>query len=136
MEEDLDEFNPVTKPLHYNQNGIECIEAIEAMMCGIDKPHGYHAGNVLKYLWRFEYKNGLEDLQAMKEIQNGYVLQPLSSFIGAEPKKDIEKINWIHYVDSDLKNINFFRYANFMLNYTLPNEADKTMLLNAMKIGV
>jgi len=80
--------------------------------------------------------NGLADLQAMKEIQNGYVLQPLSSFIGAEPKKDIEKINWIHYNDSDLKNINFFRYANFMLNYTLPNEADKTMLLNAKKIGV
>ena len=66
MEEDLDEFNPVTRPLHYNQNGIECIEAIEAMMCGIDKPHGYHAGNVLKYLWRFEYKNGLEDLQKAK----------------------------------------------------------------------
>jgi len=64
MEED--EFNPVTKPIHYNQNGIECIEAIEAMMCGIDKPHGYHAGNVLKYLWRFEYKNGLEDLQKAK----------------------------------------------------------------------
>ena len=37
--------------------------------------------------------NGLADLQAMKEIQNGYVLQPLSSFIGAEPKKEIEKIN-------------------------------------------
>jgi|TARA_R100001530_G_scaffold124592_1_gene92847 hypothetical protein len=57
------DFNPVSKPLHYNQNGIECIEAIEAMISTMNSRYAYHAGNTLKYLWRFEYKNGLEDLE-------------------------------------------------------------------------
>jgi hypothetical protein len=26
-----DDIDPVNKPIHYNQAGIECIEAIEAM---------------------------------------------------------------------------------------------------------
>lgn len=54
--------DPVNKPVHYNQAGIECIDAIEAMtekMSGTTAPH---AANVLKYMWRHEYKNGLEDI--------------------------------------------------------------------------
>ena len=41
------EFDPVNKPIHYNQGGIECIDAIEAIM---------------KYLWRWENKNKKQDL--------------------------------------------------------------------------
>ena len=55
--------DPVTKPVHYNTNGsLECIEAIRASL----GPKGFQAyckGNVMKYLWRYEYKNGLEDLE-------------------------------------------------------------------------
>jgi len=29
----------------------------------MDQKYAYHAGAILKYLWRFEYKNGLEDLE-------------------------------------------------------------------------
>ena len=64
----------------------------------------------------------------MQSIQNGYILQPLSSFNGLEPKTTSEDINWINYDVADLKNINFFKYANFMLNYTIPNLNDQTML--------
>tara|TARA_R110001592_G_scaffold345346_1_gene637148 strand:+ start:266 stop:571 length:306 start_codon:yes stop_codon:yes gene_type:complete len=56
--------DPVKKPAHYNQNGtMECIEAIEALITTMDQKYAYHAGAILKYLWRFEYKNGLEDLE-------------------------------------------------------------------------
>ena len=55
--------NPVNKPVHYNQAGIECIEAIRAMTYKMDGTSAYMAGNVLKYVWRHEYKNGLEDLE-------------------------------------------------------------------------
>jgi hypothetical protein len=54
--------NPVTKPIHYNQGGVECIDAIRASL----GPKGFQAyckGNVMKYLWRYEYKNGMEDLR-------------------------------------------------------------------------
>ena len=55
--------DPVNKPVHYNQAGIECIEAIRAMTSNMDGTSAYMAGNVLKYMWRHEYKNGIEDLQ-------------------------------------------------------------------------
>ncbi len=80
--------------------------------------------------------NGQDDIPAMQSIQNGYVLQPLSSFTGSEPTRLSEDINWISYDINDLKNINFFKYANFMLTYTIPNKADKRILENAKKIGV
>ena len=50
---------------HYNQAGIECIQAISA---ATDKGFKYYLqGNVMKYLWRFDYKDKpLEDLQKAK----------------------------------------------------------------------
>jgi len=57
-----DKVDPVNKPVHYNQAGIECIEAIEAMTENMSSHTAPHAANVLKYLWRHEYKNGLEDI--------------------------------------------------------------------------
>ncbi len=53
----------VNNPTHYNQAGIECIEAILAMTSSMDGRSAYMGGNILKYLWRHEYKNGLEDLR-------------------------------------------------------------------------
>ena len=51
----------VNSPPHYNQTGIECIHAISA---ATDKGFRYYLqGNIMKYLWRYRYKNGVEDLQ-------------------------------------------------------------------------
>ena len=51
----------VNHPPHYNQHGIECIDAIQA--CTGDGFKYYLQGNILKYLWRYDYKNGVEDLR-------------------------------------------------------------------------
>ena len=55
----------VNSPPHYNQTGIECIDAISA---ATDNNFKYYLqGNVMKYLWRFDYKDKpLEDLQKAK----------------------------------------------------------------------
>jgi hypothetical protein len=51
----------VNHPPHYNQGGIECIDAIKAATgSGFIK---YCCGNVIKYLWRYDNKGGLEDLK-------------------------------------------------------------------------
>jgi len=56
------EHDNVEKPSHYNTGNIECIEAIEEALT--DKEiRGYFKGNCFKYLWREQYKNGLEDLK-------------------------------------------------------------------------
>lgn len=54
----------VNNPPHYNQAGIECIDAIEAALG--DGFQYYLQGNIMKYLWRYRYKNGVEDLRKAK----------------------------------------------------------------------
>ena len=51
----------VNSPVHYNKAGIETIDALEAML--VDGFDHYLQGNIVKYLWRFRYKNGVEDLR-------------------------------------------------------------------------
>ena len=51
----------VNHPRHYNESGIECIDALEAMLG--DGFEAYLQGNIAKYLWRYKYKNGVEDLK-------------------------------------------------------------------------
>jgi hypothetical protein len=53
----------VNNPPHYNQGGIECIDAIKAACVGLDGFEGYLTANCLKYLWRWKHKNGIQDLQ-------------------------------------------------------------------------
>jgi len=51
----------VNHPPHYNKGGVECIDAI--MAATNHNKEGYLQGNVMKYVWRYDYKGGLEDLQ-------------------------------------------------------------------------
>lgn len=53
-------FDTVQRPAHYNQSGIECIDAIAASMTPAEF-QAYLKGNVQKYLWRYQHKNGVED---------------------------------------------------------------------------
>jgi len=50
-------YDNVNKPKHYNthSSGVECIQIIEHL--------GYCIGNAMKYIWRHENKNGIEDLK-------------------------------------------------------------------------
>lgn len=48
-------------PPHYNASGIECIDALRAALG--EGFEFYLQGNVMKYLWRYRYKNGTQDLE-------------------------------------------------------------------------
>ena len=52
----------VNNPSHYNTGDIECIDGIRASMTE-EAFKGYLKGNTQKYIWRYSYKNGLEDLE-------------------------------------------------------------------------
>jgi hypothetical protein len=49
--------DPVNHPIHYNSHpsGVECIQITEHM--------SFTIGNAVKYLWRADLKNGVEDLR-------------------------------------------------------------------------
>ena len=80
--------------------------------------------------------NGEADIPLMEAIQKGYVLQPLSAYLGAEAPAKAEEVKWIPYRAEALKTIEFFKYANFMLSFTKANEADVEMLEKASRIGI
>lgn len=58
------DFDPtadfVNHPPHYNNSGIECIEAIYHAL-GEEGFIKYCQGNAMKYLWRFQYKGKPEE---------------------------------------------------------------------------
>lgn len=51
------DHDPVNHPRHYNAHpsGVECIEITEHM--------NFNLGNAVKYIWRADNKNGIEDLE-------------------------------------------------------------------------
>ena len=59
----MDENAPdmVNHPQHYTQGGIECIDALKAATVGKRGIEAVCVANVIKYLWRYEEKNGIED---------------------------------------------------------------------------
>jgi len=67
----------VNHPSHYNNSSMEAIDAIEAMIepYGKGAVEGFLAGQVLKYIWRFPFKEN--------------------------PKRDLEKAKW--YLDRLIK---------------------------------
>jgi hypothetical protein len=67
----------VNNPSHYTKGKVECIDAIESATIGKTGIEAVCVANVLKYLWRYEDKGGLEDvrkahwylIRLMKELE-------------------------------------------------------------------
>lgn len=55
--------DPVFNPAHYTQGVVECIDAIESAVADKDGIEAFLTGTILKYLWRYRAKNGIEDLR-------------------------------------------------------------------------
>ena len=59
-----EQHDMVNEPPHYqSDNGIECIDAIEAAVADLQGFEGYCTGNAIKYLWRWKKKGGAQDLE-------------------------------------------------------------------------
>ena len=54
-------YDNVTKPLHYNQGKIETLDYILDNLG--EGAEYYLAGNIIKYISRYRFKNGVEDLK-------------------------------------------------------------------------
>ena len=58
----VEDFDNVNRPSHYASGEIECIYAIKAQMSS-EEYQGYLRGNVVKYMWRWREKGGVESLR-------------------------------------------------------------------------
>ena len=50
-------------PSHYRNGKVECIDALESATINKTGLEAVCTANVIKYLWRYEDKNGLEDIK-------------------------------------------------------------------------
>lgn len=59
----------VTKPNHYKGKNLECVQAIDEILL-VNNSQGvsaYYLSNIVKYIWRYKNKNGIQDLQKAKK---------------------------------------------------------------------
>lgn len=61
--------NKVNHPSHYNRGEIECIDAMESAY-GTEAVIWFCMCNAFKYMWRFNKKNGREDILKCQWYQN------------------------------------------------------------------
>lgn len=68
LEQDLNEcigqdVDVINHPSHYTKGRIECIDAIDSATAGKSGIEAVCVANIIKYLYRYEEKNGLEDVK-------------------------------------------------------------------------
>lgn len=94
----------VNSPSHYTQAGIECIDAITAAVSGKSGIEAVCVANVIKYLWRYELKNGVEDVKKAQWYLNRLVAElERKPDPKPVPKHDVCNHDWVQAIDSDFR---------------------------------
>lgn len=60
----------VNRPAHYTQNKFEVIDIIEDAIAQLPPVEGFLTGQILRYVLRWFFKNGLEDLKKARWYLN------------------------------------------------------------------
>nr|ADI23566.1 hypothetical protein [uncultured nuHF2 cluster bacterium HF0770_42C12] len=56
-------MNDISKPKHYTQGNVECLDAIDSML-GESSRIDFHRSQIVKYMWRLREKGApLKDAQ-------------------------------------------------------------------------
>lgn len=53
----------INHPLRYTKGDVECIDAIKAATVGKTGIEAVDVGHIIRYLWRYEEKDGLESVK-------------------------------------------------------------------------
>lgn len=51
------------KPNYYMKNGVSCYEVQKIVISDLTGFDALAVGTIIKYLWRYKHKNGVEDLK-------------------------------------------------------------------------
>ena len=60
----------VNHPAHYTQGKVECLDAIESATTGLIGIEAVLTGQIIKYIWRWKWKNGQQDLEKARFYLN------------------------------------------------------------------
>ena len=73
-ENKVKQYDTINNPSHYHgKNGMEAIDVIENFIGDLAGKAGWAWGNSMKYLLRFQKKNGIEDVKKPSAIWYGFL---------------------------------------------------------------
>ena len=95
-------------PSHYKQGKVECIDAIESATIGKTGVMAVCTGNVIKYIWRCEEKNGLEDMKkALWYLLHMIAKEEEKQTIEENKKQPSDPVSSNHVVNIPLNTTSF-----------------------------
>lgn len=95
----------------------------------------YSESNLVYALYRTQLFDE-KDLNKVKQIQNGYKVQPLSGYVKQAAPAKVAKIEWPKPTAAMTDSPQLFRYLNFMLAYAKPQDSEKDLLARFATIGI
>lgn len=95
----------------------------------------YSESNIAHALYRTQLFDE-KDLNKVKQIQSGYKVQSLSSYVKLAAPAKAPKIEWPKPTATMSDSPQLFRYLNFMLAFAAPQDSEKDLLARFAKIGV
>ncbi|WLH76739.1 MULTISPECIES: DUF1254 domain-containing protein [unclassified Pseudomonas] len=95
----------------------------------------YSESNIAYALYRTQLFDE-KDLGKVKQIQGGYKVQPLSSYVKQPAPAAAPRIEWPKPMATMTEGPQLFRYLNFMLAFAAPQDSEKDLLARFAKIGI
>lgn len=95
----------------------------------------YSESNLAYALYRTQLFDD-KDLNKVKQIQNGYKVQALSSYVKQAAPARAPKVEWPKPMATMTEGPQLFRYLNFMLAFAAPQDSEKELLARFAKIGI
>ena len=79
---------------------------------------------------------GPDDLPNTQNIQRGYKLMPLSSYLNQPVPPGAPAPDWPVWNEDNMTNAEFFKLTNFLMQFVVPNELDKPIYEEMTKLGI
>ncbi|UNK48694.1 DUF1214 domain-containing protein [Lysobacter sp. S4-A87] len=80
--------------------------------------------------------SGPADLGKMEAIQRGYKLEPLSAYLGQPAPAAAATPAWPAWDEAAMTDPRFFELTNFLLQFVVPNEGDKSIYERMARLGI
>ena len=90
LEAEMIKPDMVNHPPHYNFGGLEVIDVIKAFTSDLKGIEATDTGNVIKYILRWNHKNGLEDLKKAQWYL-GHLINEVESKTKGEENESIDE---------------------------------------------
>ena len=80
--------------------------------------------------------NGVDDIPAVEEIQNQFVLTPLSAFLGQQAPSPSPLPQFLRPDEDKLKSSDYFQYVNFIMQFVKIHPSEKDLFDKFSRIGI